>query len=112
MSVWFSESWREAMAWQDGRSHVYERFLNRMVQHQLTETVLPLRAHSITGARMLHLLNYTIDAVYLDNAQVGCLSCCLLGDHGLTGKSQCPKPWSVCSDGSQRTSSCGGASIL
>lgn len=79
LSMWFSESWREAMAWQDGRSQIYERFLNRVVQKGLTDTILPLRAHSIVGARMLHLLNYTIDAIYLDNAQV-----CSLGSPSMT----------------------------
>lgn len=70
LQTWFSEGWREAMAWQDGQSKVYERFMNHMVQHDLTDTVIPLRAGSITAARMLYFLNYTVDAIYLDNAQV------------------------------------------
>ena len=70
LSSWFSEAWREAMAWQDGRTQAYERFLNRIVQHKLTNQVLPLRVQSTTAARMLYTLNYTIDAIYLDAAQV------------------------------------------
>ena len=70
LQSWFSESWREAMAWEDGQTHVYERFLNRIVQSGLQDTVVPLRAQSITGARMLYFLNYTVDAIYLDGAQV------------------------------------------
>ena len=70
LSSWFSEGWREAMAWQDGRTQAYERFLNRIVQHKLTQQVLPLRVESSTAARMLYTLNYTIDAIYLDAAQV------------------------------------------
>ena len=70
LTMWFSESWREAMAWQDGQSKTYERFLNHVVQNELTDTIIPLRAQSITAARMLHFLNYTVDAIYLDSAQV------------------------------------------
>ena len=71
---WFSESWREAMAWEDGQTHSYQRFLNRMVQNGLSDTVIPLRTQSITGARMLYFLNYTVDLIYLDGAQVLLLS--------------------------------------
>lgn len=71
LQSWFSEAWREAMAWEDGQTHVYERFLNRMVQAGLSNTVVPLRAQSTTGARMLYFLNYTVDVIYLDGAQVG-----------------------------------------
>ena len=70
LQSWFSESWREAMAWEDGQTHSYQRFLNRMVQHGLSDTVIPLRTQSITGARMLYFLNYTVDIIYLDGAQV------------------------------------------
>lgn len=70
LQMWFSEAWREAMAWEDGQTHVYQRFLNTIAQHELTDTVLPLRTQSITGARMLYFLNYTVDAIYLDGAQV------------------------------------------
>ena len=44
--------------------------MNRIVTNDLTRHVLPLRTQSITGARMLHFLNYTVDAIYLDGAQV------------------------------------------
>jgi hypothetical protein len=52
------------------QAHIYQRFLNRIVTNDLTKHVLPLRTQSITGARMLHFLNYTVDAIYLDGAQV------------------------------------------
>ena len=70
LQSWFSEGWRDAMAWQDGQARVYERFLNHVVQAGMSDTILPLRAQSITAARMLYFLNYTVDAIYLDNAQV------------------------------------------
>ena len=50
---------------------MYERFLNRIVQHDLTGTVLPVKAASPVAARMMGVLNYTVDAVYLDSAQEG-----------------------------------------
>lgn len=52
------------------QAHIYQRFLNRIVTNDLTRHVLPLRTQSITGARMLNFLNYTVDAIYLDGAQV------------------------------------------
>ena len=55
---------------QDGHAHLYERFLNRMVEEGLTDTVLPVRTTSPVGARMMGILNYTVDAIYLDAAQV------------------------------------------
>ena len=55
---------------QDGHSHLYERFLNRMIKESLTDTVLPVRTTAPVGARMMGVLNYTVDAIYLDAAQV------------------------------------------
>ena len=79
-------------ALQDGHSHLYERFLNRMVKEGLTGTVLPVRTTAPVGARMMGVLNYTVDAIYLDAAQVrsaacsgscttfgGCCCCCSAG---------------------------------
>lgn len=66
-----SEAWREVMGWQEGHAHLYERFLNRIIQADLTQTVLPVRAASPVAARMMGVLNYTVDAVYLDSAQEG-----------------------------------------
>ena len=71
-------------ALQDGHSHLYERFLNRMVKEGLTGTVLPVRTTAPVGARIMGVLNYTVDAIYLDAAQVqygACNgSCTTLGD--------------------------------
>ena len=61
---------------QDGHSHLYERFLNRMVKEGLTGTVLPVRTTAPVGARMMGVLNYTVDAIYLDAAQVWTPGCC------------------------------------
>ena len=55
---------------QDGGPHLYERFLDRIVSNGLTDTVLPIKVQSTTGARMLQVLNYTVDGIYLDAAQV------------------------------------------
>ena len=63
------------MGWQDGEAHLYERFLSRIVRAELTDTVLPVPVQSSTGARMLNVLNYTVDAIYLDAAQASTPSC-------------------------------------
>ena len=47
-----------------------------MVAEGLTDTVLPVRTTSPVGARMMGILNYTVDAVYLDAAQARCLHGC------------------------------------
>jgi hypothetical protein len=51
-----------------GDARIYERFLNAIVQSNLISTVLPVRLSSITGARLVKALQYTIDVIYLDSA--------------------------------------------
>lgn len=45
--------------------------MHQIVQAELTGTVLPIKAASPVAARMMGVLNYTVDAVYLDSAQEG-----------------------------------------
>jgi len=39
-----------------------------MIKNNLTNNVIPLRVTSLIGARMLRVLNYEIDFVYVDSA--------------------------------------------
>ena len=51
-----------------GESRLYYRFLNTMIKEALTTTVMPLRVSSISGARIIKTMQYTVDAIYLDSA--------------------------------------------
>lgn len=51
-----------------GDPRIYDRFLHTIVQAGLTDTVMPLRLPSLTAARLVHVLGYIVDIVYLDSA--------------------------------------------
>lgn len=51
-----------------GLPHLYDRFLQRVVDFQLTETIFPVHIDSITGARIFSTLNWRVDVIYLDSA--------------------------------------------
>lgn len=51
-----------------GHPQVYSKFLQRVVQHELEDTIYPFPISSIEGARLLQLTNWKIDVIYIDTA--------------------------------------------
>ena len=46
---------------------IFDHFMRNMIKSKLTDTVIPIRVSSIVGARMLKVLQYEIDFVYVDS---------------------------------------------
>jgi hypothetical protein len=59
---------RPFMRMQRGFPRLYELFLQNVVNHNLTDTIFPLSLSSLSAARMLGMLNWQIDLIYLDSA--------------------------------------------
>lgn len=68
INMWLLPSFVNKMGRHHGAPALYERFLSRMVTEKLHRTVIPLRASSTVGARILAVLNYQVDMIYLDSA--------------------------------------------
>ncbi len=68
INMWLMDGFHETMAKKDGNPKIYDHFMKKMISNELTETVVPLRVSSIVAARMLNVLKYEIDFVYLDSA--------------------------------------------
>jgi hypothetical protein len=68
INMWLMEGFHSTMNKEDGNPKIYDSFILNMMNNNLTDTVIPLRVSSIIGARMLKVLNYEIDFVYVDSA--------------------------------------------
>ena len=68
INMWLMERFHSTMKKEDGNPKLYDYFILNMMSNNLTDTVIPLRVSSIVGARMLKVLNYEIDFVYVDSA--------------------------------------------
>jgi hypothetical protein len=66
--MWLLDSFKDTMDKKDGNPKIYNHFMNSIIRNNLQKHVIPLRVSSIVGARMLKVLNYKIDFVYLDSA--------------------------------------------
>ena len=51
-----------------GDARIYERFLGAVVDAGVADFVVPLRLSSVTGARLVYAMQYTVDVIYLDSA--------------------------------------------
>jgi hypothetical protein len=68
INMWLLDSFQDTMAKYDGDPKIYELFMQNIIDNKLQGTVIPLRLTSIIAARMLRILNYEIDFVYVDSA--------------------------------------------
>lgn len=66
--MWLMDEFVETMGKADGNPKIFDRFMSNMIANNLTQTVVPLRTTAIVAARMLRVLKYEIDFVYLDSA--------------------------------------------
>lgn len=67
-NMWLMDRFHTQMGKDDGNPKIYDYFMKRMIEEDLTDTVIPFRVSSIVGARALKVLKYKIDFVYLDSA--------------------------------------------
>ena len=68
INMWLMDGFHDTMNKNDGNPKIYDLFMLNMIKNNLNNNVIPLRVSSIVGARMLKVLNYEIDFVYLDSA--------------------------------------------
>jgi hypothetical protein len=68
VNMWLMDRFHDTMNKKDGNPKIYDLFIQNMKNNDLTTTVFPIRVSSIVAARMLKVLNYEIDFVYLDSA--------------------------------------------
>jgi hypothetical protein len=68
INMWLMPRFQEYMNKNDGNPKLYDLFMVNIMNNNLKENVIPLRVSSIVGARMLKVLNYEIDFVYLDSS--------------------------------------------
>lgn len=68
INMWLMDRFHSTMDKEDGNPKIYDYFILNIMNNNLTDTIIPLRVSSIVGARMLKVLNYEIDFVYVDSA--------------------------------------------
>lgn len=68
INMWLMDRFSATMLKSDGNPKIYDRFMEKMISREMTECVIPLRVSSVVAARMLKVLNWEIDFVYLDSA--------------------------------------------
>lgn len=68
INMWLMDIFHNTMNKTDGNPKIYDLFILNMINNNLTNNVMPLRVSSIVGARMLKVLKYEIDFIYVDSA--------------------------------------------
>lgn len=68
INMWLHPRFASVMAKEDGDPKLYHHFMQNIIKAGLTDTVMPLRVTSVVAARMLKVLGYRPDFVYLDSA--------------------------------------------
>ena len=68
INMWLGEAFASTMGKQDGNPDLYHHFMKRILGNGLEDTVIPVRVSSVVAARMIKVLGYEIDFVYLDSA--------------------------------------------
>jgi predicted O-methyltransferase YrrM len=72
INMWLGDGFATTMNKSDGNPKIYDHFMTNMINYNLTNTVIPIRTSSVVAARMLKVLKYKIDFVYLDSAHESC----------------------------------------
>jgi hypothetical protein len=68
INMWLGDAFTATMGKSDGNPRIYDHFMINMINANLTNTVIPIRTSSVVAARMLKVLKYKIDFVYIDSA--------------------------------------------
>jgi hypothetical protein len=68
INMWLGSAFSSTMGKQDGNPDLYHHFMKRILDNGLDDTVIPVRVSSVVAARMIKVLGYEIDFVYLDSA--------------------------------------------
>lgn len=68
VNMWTLPNFVAPMSIKYGRSHLYDNFIQNIIDGNVTDVVLPLAASSIVGAKVLHAQKIMVDVAYIDTA--------------------------------------------
>jgi predicted O-methyltransferase YrrM len=68
INMWLLDRFSQTMGKDDGNPKIFQHFLDNIKDHSLERTIVPLRLPSLVAARMLKVLKWNVDFVYLDSA--------------------------------------------
>jgi len=68
INMWLKGNFSTIMSKQDGQPKLFENFISTVRRYNMQDVIVPLRVSSVVAARMLAVLKYKIDIVYLDSA--------------------------------------------
>lgn len=68
VNMWTLPNFVDPMSIKYGRSHLYDNFIQNIIDGGVTDVVLPLAASSIVGAKVLYAQKIMVDVVYIDTA--------------------------------------------
>lgn len=66
INMWLHPKFRSLMDKSDGDPGLFDRFVANVMHDGSNENLIPIRVSSIVGARMIKVLNYIVDVVYID----------------------------------------------
>lgn len=68
INMWLKNDFSTIMGKSDGQPKLFESFISTIRKYGLDDIVIPLRVSSVVAARMIEVLKYKVDMVYLDSA--------------------------------------------
>lgn len=68
INMWLKSDFSTIMNKPDGQPKLFENFISTVRRYNMQDVIVPLRVSSVVAARMLAVLKYKIDIVYLDSA--------------------------------------------
>lgn len=68
INMWLKSNFSNIMNKRDGHPKLFESFISTVRRYTADDIVIPLQVSSVVAARMLEVLKYKVDMVYLDSA--------------------------------------------
>ncbi|MGY3858733.1 class I SAM-dependent methyltransferase [Aeromonas intestinalis] len=68
INMWLKGSFNSIMGTSSGQPKLFENFISTVRKYKMDDIVIPLRVSSVVAARMIEVLKYKVDMVYLDSA--------------------------------------------
>ncbi len=68
INMWLKKDFDIIMSKSDGQPKLFNNFVSTIRKYRVDDVVIPLRVSSVVAARMIEVLGYKVDMVYLDSA--------------------------------------------
>ena len=66
--MWVLPQFKHPMSITHGRGHLYDNFIQNIIDRNSTDVVLPMAVSSLVGAKILWAQKFSPDVVYIDTA--------------------------------------------